>query len=253
MKRWLILLLALYTVLPGYAEEVRVLLVGDIMLDWRMLPYLKEHGFDYPFANVRPYLESAHIVAGNLEMPIGTEGERAEGKSFAFLGQPPAARALAETGVSVVTLANNHIMDYGPVAFADTLKHLSKAGISYCGAGPNLMEARQPAIVEAEGQRFAFLGYSNTLPASFYAGDEQPGTVRGLAKHFRPDITEAVSDGNTVIPHSIGAGSIWTRRVITRLTSLIAVSERVPRLCSGIIPIFCKVSKSTREVSSLTA
>ncbi len=185
--------------LPIQAAEIRVLLVGDTMLDWRMLPYLKKHGFSYPFENVRPFLQRADIVAGNLEMPIGTTGERAPEKPFAFLGHPRTARAMAEAGFSVVTLANNHMMDYGPVAFADTLKHLEAAGIAYCGAGNNLALARKPAIIEAKGQRFAFLGYSNTKPFSFHADEETPGTVRGLAKYFQPDIAETSEYADVVI------------------------------------------------------
>src|SRR3954447_8530837 len=82
-------------------------------------------------------IESADAVVINLECCVSSRGERFPDrrKRFFFRAPPIAARRLADLGVSAVTLANNHALDYGPVALLDTLAHLEGVGIAIVGAG----------------------------------------------------------------------------------------------------------------------
>ena len=91
----------------------------------------------------------ADLFVLNLECCISERGERWADprKPFFFRAPPLAAERLAALGVDCVTLANNHVLDYGPVALADTLAHLEAAGIAWVGAGMDAGEARRPRML----------------------------------------------------------------------------------------------------------
>src|SRR6266487_1177686 len=92
---------------------------------------------------------SADLFVLNLECCISERGERFADprKPFFFRAPPIAAQRLAELGVDAVTLANNHALDYGPVALLDTLEHLDRAGIAHAGAGADEEAARAPVVL----------------------------------------------------------------------------------------------------------
>jgi poly-gamma-glutamate synthesis protein (capsule biosynthesis protein) len=134
----------------------------------------------YAFRQFRPMFEAADVVFGNLEGPLTARGAADGDKPYVFRSPPFAASmALVLVIFHVVSLANNHMLDYGTEGLADTMAALDEAGIAKAGAGRNLNEARKPAIVEADGRRIAFLAYSMTLPETFYATDARAGTAFG--------------------------------------------------------------------------
>ena len=82
-----------------------------------------------------------------------------------------------DCGFDVVSLAGNHTMDYGEEAVLDTIALFNKKGIQVVGAGRNLEEARQPAIIEKEGVRVAFLAYCSVLKPGYEAGPHKVGVA----------------------------------------------------------------------------
>jgi poly-gamma-glutamate synthesis protein (capsule biosynthesis protein) len=174
---------------PAPREEcITIGAVGDLMLGNRTEPFLKEFGPDYPFGDVMPFLRKADVVVGNLESPISTRGKAVENKKFTLRAGPIAAEALQKAGIRVVTLANNHSMDFGPLALQDTLAILGENGILPTGAGMDLEDARAPAIVKVKGKTLAFLSYSLTFPLEFFASAKRPGTAPGYADFVKADI-----------------------------------------------------------------
>ncbi len=169
-------------------DELSIAAVGDLMLGGRTEPFLKDFGPGYPFAEVMPVFEKADIVIGNLESPVSARGTAVENKKFTLRAGPIAAEALKRAGFRVVTLANNHMMDFGPLALQDTLENLDANGILYTGAGMDLDDARVPAIVKIKGKTIAFLAYSLTFPLEFFASRSQPGTAPGYADFVKADI-----------------------------------------------------------------
>jgi poly-gamma-glutamate synthesis protein (capsule biosynthesis protein) len=144
-------------------------------------------------------LKRGDINLANLESPIARSGSEYTDKKFRFRAEPAVATALRRAGFSVVTLANNHSMDFGGAALAETLQHLADAGIASVGAGDNLDAARKPAIVAAKGKRVAFLGYSLTQPVEFFAGKTRPGTAPGYEKLVQADVAAARAQADYVI------------------------------------------------------
>lgn len=174
--------------------------VGDIMLGGTAAPELERFGYDYPFEHVRELLTQADIAFGNLEGPLTNGGQPATQKQYVFRSPPDSvAPALARAGIRVVSLANNHSMDYGREGLVDTMRALDRAGIRHVGAGESLAAARRPAIVEAQGTRVAFLAYSLTFPEEFWAGAQTPGSAFGHEHHLRADVAAARKHADVVI------------------------------------------------------
>ncbi|HRY29894.1 MAG TPA: CapA family protein, partial [Elusimicrobiota bacterium] len=173
------------------ASQAEIACVGDVMMAYHLKPVLKRKGPHYPFDKIRALLKKSDFVFGNLENPIGTTGEEYPDKEYIFRMEPAHAAALWEAGFRVMSLANNHILDFGPEALAETGRHLYDQGIASCGAGKNIEEARKPAVVMVRGKRIAFLAYSLTFPIAFSAGPSTPGTAFADEKLVREDIAHA--------------------------------------------------------------
>jgi poly-gamma-glutamate synthesis protein (capsule biosynthesis protein) len=166
--------------------------VGDVTFGEGVGPAIAAHGGAYPWAFVGSTLRRADITVGNLETAVSTRGIAAV-KEFTFRG-PPAALVPMRTvaGFDVLTLANNHTVDFGRDALVDTVKAVHAAGIQTIGAGANDAQARRPAIVEAGGLRVALLGYSDVNPYGFNATSTSPGTAKADVDAITADVHAAL-------------------------------------------------------------
>ncbi|MGO4886238.1 CapA family protein [Anaerobacillus sp. MEB173] len=152
---------------------------GDTMAAGKVAPYIEEYGYQYSWEQAKPYLEESDIAMVNLETAVSEKGV-ASNKSYAFQSHPNLIKGMKWAGVDLVTVANNHSLDYGIEAFTDTLHHLTEEGIVYVGGGMNEAEAYRAKQVTVRGKTISFLGFSSVLPAvSWYAGENQPGLASG--------------------------------------------------------------------------
>jgi poly-gamma-glutamate synthesis protein (capsule biosynthesis protein) len=182
------------------SAELRIAAVGDIMLGGTAAPEMHKYGYDYPFEQTKNILKQAQIVFGNLEGPLTDAGTAEAAKQYVFRSPPDkVAPALARAGFNVVSLANNHTLDYGSEGLEDTRAALDKAGIRHAGAGRNAIEARQPVYMMADGVTVAVLAYSLTFPEEFWAGLDKPGTAFGHEKHVRADVATARQTADIVV------------------------------------------------------
>jgi len=182
------------------SKHLVIAAVGDIMLDGSAREIMQEQGYDYAFDKMRPWLQKADIAFGNLEGPLTTRGTPATDKKYLFRS-PPArvAAALKHAGFDVVSLANNHSLDYGSEGLADTIAALDKVGVQHAGAGENLSIARRAAVLERNGLKVAFLAYSLTFPEEFWATTSQAGTVFGYREVVENDIKVAKQNADIVV------------------------------------------------------
>ncbi|NOZ62067.1 MAG: CapA family protein [Calditrichaeota bacterium] len=161
--------------LTPVVNSVSVVAVGDIMLGNHTAQYIRKYGVEYPFAATDSILRSGDIAVGNLEGPFAVSGTPFD-KKFTFKVPPEFASSLAFAGFDVMTLANNHILDYGAEGLQRTISALDSLKISHCGAGLDLKAACTPAILEENGLKIAVFGYSMTFPAEFWASKTSGGT-----------------------------------------------------------------------------
>ena len=121
-------------------------------------------------------------------------------KRFHFRGAPAALAAAGRfAGVDVVSLANNHTLDYGRVAFLDTLRYAHRYRIRTIGGGVDLARARRPALVALGGIKVGFLGYSDVRPLGFDAGPGRPGTAPAFPDLVAADVRAARRRADVVV------------------------------------------------------
>jgi poly-gamma-glutamate capsule biosynthesis protein CapA/YwtB (metallophosphatase superfamily) len=149
----------------------------------------------------------ADLMVLNLECCISDRGEPWPDprKAFFFRAPPKAVEVLVHLGVSCVTLANNHALDFGETALIDTLRHLDAAGIRHVGAGNGVEEARESAVLEAAGLRLGVVGVSDH-PADFAAAPGRPGIAYAdlqvdVPAWLTDGVRSADADAVLVTPH----------------------------------------------------
>jgi poly-gamma-glutamate synthesis protein (capsule biosynthesis protein) len=148
------------------ARRPRLILVGDVAAETADPREMMRH--------VTPYAEESAIAFCNCEWPLTDRGSPWPGKAGRVVRSSPDKIGMY-AGFDVVSLANNHIMNYGADGLIQTMSVLDAAGIVYCGAGCNLDEAHRPAFVEGAGTRVAFLSYTSVFTPGFEATHERPG------------------------------------------------------------------------------
>ncbi|WP_052487578.1 CapA family protein [Gordoniibacillus kamchatkensis] len=162
---------------PGAGPHVRMAFVGDVLLADTVEKLLLQNGYDYPYQNVKQLLSEPDVTVANLETPV-TEGGTKQSKEYVYRSSPLALPALKESGIDVVNMANNHIMDYGAAGMLDTMKYLDQNGIEHVGTGHNLEEALKPVFITKQGIKIAFLGFSRVVPDNTWkASAKQPGVA----------------------------------------------------------------------------
>ncbi len=171
-------------------SSVRIGLLGDVMLG-RSVGRTVREGAD-PAELWEPALRellcSLDLVVCNLECCLSTRGSPTTlipEKPFFFRGPPQAVGALEAIGAGVVGVANNHLLDFGAVAAADTLGLLVAHGISVCGAGSELSAARSPAVVDRAGMRIGVIAAADH-PSQYAAGADRLGTAYADMRHGVP-------------------------------------------------------------------
>jgi capsule synthesis protein PGA_cap len=181
-------------------RPLSVAAVGDVNLGDRPGMAIATYGVRYPWLSVAPVLRAADIAIANLECSVSTRGYPVPGKQYTFRGKPSSLRAMARyAGIDVVTLANNHALDYGRLAFADTLSYAHEYGLKTVGGGRNLDLARRPALFRLGGIRVAFLGYSDVRPLGFDAGPTLSGTAAAFPSYISSDVRRTKNRGADVV------------------------------------------------------
>jgi poly-gamma-glutamate synthesis protein (capsule biosynthesis protein) len=171
---------------------IRIAFIGDTLLGGQAQDTLAHRGYRHAFSGIAPALADADLVVANLEGPITAREQRSTKPEMAgrtrhwYRALPASVPALVEAGVGIVSLANNHVTDFGAGGLRDTLEALDENGIVHCGAGLDEAQARRPAVAEIRGRRIGFLSFMQRYEMyeaeARYAAGERAGTCL-----FRPD------------------------------------------------------------------
>lgn len=187
--------------------------VGDVMMGGSARPELEKFGYDYPFEKTKKYFDQSDIVFANLEGPLTNRGQPVVEKQYKFrTSHEKVAPALRKAGFNIVSLANNHSLDYGETGLMDTIKALETSNIAYAGAGKNIFKARKPAFIKIKDSRVALLAYSLTFPEEFWAKKTSAGTAFGHEAYIKKDVEQARKNSDLVI-----VSFHWGREVTTEL------------------------------------
>lgn len=165
------------------SEIDKILIAGDIYFSKKTRAAYDEKGLngiiDDKYIDI---ISSSDFFVANLECPI-TNQEESDidiDKEYYLSTPEKYVKAIKELGIDVMTIANNHILDFGKDAFINTMNILSKNGISFIGAGKNDAEARKPFIKTIRGKKYAFFAASAVVPdESWMASADTLGVSNG--------------------------------------------------------------------------
>jgi len=181
-------------------SKIVIFAVGDIMLDRGVEYMVEKYGegdFKFPFLKITDVLKKADLLFGNLESVISDKGIKV-GSIYSFRAEPEAIEGLTYAGFNILSVANNHIFDYGREAMEDNFKRLKEAGIDYVGGGFNEKEVRSGIIKEIKGTKIIFLAYNN-LGSEYWRATETKSGIGWLDEKIKEDIKLAKEKSDLVI------------------------------------------------------
>ena len=155
------------------AKTVKIGIAGDTMLGRLVNEQISVSGYSYPWGDVLPLLKKNDINLINLETTL-TKSEKKVPKVFNFKADPDKVQTLVEGNINVVSIANNHILDFNEEGLIETIKTLDTAKIKHVGAGMNEAEAREPVIIEKNNITIGIIGYTDNEPD--WEAKDGPGT-----------------------------------------------------------------------------
>jgi len=167
-------------------SDITLAFAGDVHFTGRTAALLADPAT--AFGPIAAVLRSADFTALNLETAVTSRGTP-EPKAYHFQTTPVAFTALRDAGVSLVTLANNHVLDYGQVGLADTLAAARAAAFPYVGIGVNADAAWAPYVTTINDTSVAVIGVSQVaeLASTWVATDTRPGEANAI------DLTRTLS------------------------------------------------------------
>ena len=132
---------------------MKLVLVGDVMLGRLVNEELKRESPKLPWGDTLPIFKNADLRICNLECVLSDVGEPWPNKTFHFRTDEKNIQTLLAAEIGMVSLANNHALDYGHEALLRMMKILGENAINYAGIGPNFLEAAEPAICRVNSQK----------------------------------------------------------------------------------------------------
>jgi poly-gamma-glutamate synthesis protein (capsule biosynthesis protein) len=155
------------------ARELTIGLVGDVRIN-RALSFLRCQERNKA---LRAWIGGTDVAIANLEMALTHRGAPAD-KLLTSRSNPELISELVSCGFSVVTLANNHVTDYGIPGLEDTLEAVDQSGLHRIGAGRDWVEATCPLRIEATNEQVLYIAnFACTLPPGAAAGHARPGVA----------------------------------------------------------------------------
>lgn len=181
---------------PDSSDSVTLSFAGDVHFSELIIQKYDNSGISAIIdEEMLSHMENADLMILNHEFVFSTRGEAMEDKEYTLRNDPKYVKILQELGADVVSIANNHVLDFGKDAFLDTLETLENANIAYAGGGRNIQEASKPVVREINGQTFAIFAATRVSPsADWYAGKKHPGVFQ---TYDAAALNDAITDADT--------------------------------------------------------
>lgn len=177
--------------------ELKIAFCGDIMPGAEVSQHIGQATIADWLRDVSPAWGDADLLIGNLESPCIVDAKPIESELPELIFHAPATRLqeLLAAGFSAVTLANNHILNCGPLGLTETLREIKRVGLHHAGAGMNLAEALQPAFIPVRGKIVGLVAFCYGPPA----GNSSPGVAPCDPPLMRRALTAARDNADIVI------------------------------------------------------
>lgn len=176
----------IYVKEPKSPDKVTLSFAGDISFaeGYANMAYYHSSGDDITRCiapEVIARMDGADIMMVNNEFTYSNRGKPLSGKTYTFRAKPETAANLSVLSADIVSLANNHVYDYGETALLDTMDTLKANKIPYVGAGRNLEEAKEIVYFRAGDMKIAYVSATQVERSYVFtreATDTKPGVLR---------------------------------------------------------------------------
>lgn len=186
--------------------EATLVFGGDVMLSREIGNIMqRKNDYTYFWKDIRDLFTDSDVAFINFENPVSDIGENV-GSIYSFRADPKTLEGLQYAGIDVVSFANNHVWDWSREAFLQSLELLEQKGIDYIGAGRNYDESHTAKIIERNGIKVAYLGYTNLLPYSLRQTDSVPSVAGIDMEQMAIDISNAKESGADIVVASFHWG-----------------------------------------------
>lgn len=166
---------------------------GDVNTDTSYIPALAANGHAYAWEGLDGLFVDDDLTVINLECAPSDLGSPLA-KAFVFRCDRDSLPVMAQAGVDVVSLANNHSADYGKEALVDGIGNVEQAGMAVVGVGGDAAEAAAPALIEVNGWTVAVVGFGGVVPTpDWIAGEDRPGMADGDTIETMVEAVEAAA------------------------------------------------------------
>jgi poly-gamma-glutamate capsule biosynthesis protein CapA/YwtB (metallophosphatase superfamily) len=214
-------------------ESITLMGVGDVLID-REQP-------ETIFRHVEKVISSADIAYANCEQALSDKG--IPNPIQAAHHDSRNLSAFLSAGFDVVSLANNHSLDWGNEALTDTFSRLKAAGLPFVGAGNNLAEAHQPVVLERKGHKVGFLAYSSVHLPGYEATENRPGVaqIRVWTVYDKVDYQPAAPPRVVTIPHKTDMKTMIEdiKKLKTKVDIVVLGLHWGLHLVPRVIPDYC--------------
>lgn len=175
-------------------KPIEMIFAGDTMMDGSVKEAIRRHGADYPFSQIKDEVSAADYAVLNLETSVTEAADKDRNQRFNFKSEAGALKGIKNAGFDMVSLGNNHVLDYKERGLRDTLKNVEKAGLRHVGAGLNEEEAYRFETVRLNGATVKIGAATRFMPTTAWmATDKKPG----VASAYEPDkILAAIRDAS---------------------------------------------------------
>jgi len=181
-------------------EALTLAAVGDLMPAGLLSQHFERYGNSQWPSSIRNTLQQADIRFGNLECPLYRTGTPIDEHKTLLYAKDDTIGVVEKAGLDVVSLANNHSMDFGWNSLHKTMMLLKKRKIRFVGAGMNISEARRPALLSVKGTSIAFLGYTRIFDkVSPAALNDKPGLAPFEMQYVYEDIEQLKTQSDRIV------------------------------------------------------
>ncbi|MBS4198473.1 CapA family protein [Bacillus sp. FJAT-49732] len=175
-------------------------MAGDVMMGRNVEYVTNRYGQDYLFRYVKPYLESSDYVVSNFEHPVVLQDGYTKAEKYIHLKtSKESVETLKNLNFSAVTIANNHLKDYGKRGLVDTLNTFKEVGLDAVGAGLDLEDSKKISYQTKNNVKVALLGFTDSFTKGARALELRSGVLAADPEIFLPLINEAKMNADLVI------------------------------------------------------
>lgn len=165
-------------------KPIEMVFAGDTMMDGSVKDAIRRHGADYPFAQIKAEVSAADYAVLNLETSVTEAADKDRNQRFNFKSEAGSLDGIKHAGFDMVSLGNNHVLDYKEKGLRDTLKNVEKAGLRHVGAGLDEEEAYRFETVRLNGATVKIGAVTRFMPTTAWkATDKKPG----VASAYEPE------------------------------------------------------------------